>query len=660
MDGPHGIAGGAGWGGVVEDCPEQLCSRRSRDLSRWRDVTAMAEVNADPEGPVQERLLRFGTRLESEDELLRSFAPLVDGDVIFIPTRGSFTVGLRRQFSVELRSGRPVLRGEGEVVESPARLSGPGSPSGLRFRMLRLTGESLGFHARMLQLKEQRDEPDDVTEVADPAALLSSLHGLGNTPDTAVVPANPLADLSDDALDELIECVIHEDIVPSHVKHQTLHSIGSSSVEVASIRPEQLLIHSPPVVVVGAPAASGAVPRMVREVLTRPVTANPYQESGPFPAYDGSYRFRDNTGSFRYQESGPFPVPVHEVGTFRPHETGRFPLQESGRFPIQESGRFPRQESRGFPPQESGHFPIQDFAVPSFGDRQPPPSYGVGPAANGRPPVLFSIGAVGYVVTALLSIGLGFFGGYLVFHGGQRATSASGTAPAPSAAQAPLAAAPQTTPQTTQPSPQPAAPAAPQPSAAPTAAAPPGPRASAPPPAPAESGRSPAAATEPPAAESCALTIGTRPSAARVLIDGRQIAVGPLAHVAVPCGELAVAVEHPGFRTYSRHLTAVAGKPLKLQAELDRIEPPAPTRQLVVESEPRGAILTIDGSVVGRTPFRATVSGRSVYVTATLHGYKVWGKRVRLESRTNTVKATLEQIGGDSAASPAPSPPATP
>ncbi|HKE18096.1 MAG TPA: PEGA domain-containing protein, partial [Kofleriaceae bacterium] len=560
----------------------------------------MAEVNADLKGPVQERLLRFGTRFDSEVELLRSFAPLVDGDVIFIATRSSFTVGLRRQFSVELRSGRAILRGEGEVIESPARLSGPDSTSGLRFRMLRLTGESLAFHARMLHLKEQRDEADDVTEVADPAALLSSI----DFGDSSAVQANPLADLSDDALDDLIECVIHEDIVPAPAKHPTLHSIGSSPMEMSGV-PEQVVIHSPPVVVVGG-HATGAVPRMVKEVLTRPVTAHPYQESGQFSVYDGSRRFHD-TGSFRYQESGPFPVPVHEVGTFRAHETGRFPIQESGRFPrqesrgfpLQESGRFPRQESRGFPIQESGHFPIQDFGVPTYADRQPAPSYGGGPAATARQPVLFSIGAVGYVVTALLSIGLGFFGGYLVFHEGQRATVATAPAPTTAAPATALAAAPPQTaaapsaPAAQAPAPQTAGPPLTSPPAQPVPSA-----ASAPapalPPAPASSERAPVAASAsaadapaaaPPAREACSLTVGTRPSAARVLVDGKQVAVGPLAHVAVPCAELAITVEHPGFRTYVRHLTATSARPLKLQAELDRIDPPAPSRQLVVESE---------------------------------------------------------------------------
>ncbi|HTE52395.1 MAG TPA: PEGA domain-containing protein [Kofleriaceae bacterium] len=580
----------------------------------------------------REGLLRFGTRFDSEDDLAQAFSQLIDGDILFIATRSAFTVGLRRQFSLELRDGRAVLRGEGQVIESPSRLSGPGSPIGLRFRMLRLTSDSMAFHTRLLGYKFQREDNEDTVVTGMDGALRSALlEGLAG--DGSILPANPLSDLSDDALDDLIECVIHEDVVSHRAPSDELYTPGSAamvppprdepppSTELVRLPSAPMMRHSSVVTHSSPSIGSGS---RSRDFLQRPVSV-----TGPFP-------FRE-TGPYPYQETGSYPF--QEMGPYSFHETGPFPFAH-------ESGAFPFHETGPHPTYMPAHTPA------------PVPAPAPPPQAQ-RAPILVSIGAAGQALTALLASGLGFFGGYLVFHQSDRAPTQVAAAPAPTvAAPAAPAVAPPVAPLQPAPAPTAAAPVAPAPTASAPIAAAPAPTAAelAPTPAAPTPAPTPAAAPQPSTAHAdCVLSITTRPAAARVLIDGHRVADGPLADVSVPCQELTVTIQHPGFRPYTRQLVARAGKPIKIDADLARIESAAPLRQLSIESKPPGAIITIDGSVVGRAPFRGKVSGKSVFVTATQHGYKVWSKHVRVTDRVTSISVSLEPIGGDRGTTSAPS-----
>ena len=151
-------------------------------------------------------MLRFVSRCNSVDELIEAFANLIDETTLFICTRSVFDVGLQRRFVVTLASGVPMLRGEAQVLESPARLSGPDSPVGLRLRLLKLTPESMALRDRLLERKMEKKEVTDVDplgrrrdaqpKVAMPAPRKTARGRFQTTPGAGPVvpPAEPSAD----------------------------------------------------------------------------------------------------------------------------------------------------------------------------------------------------------------------------------------------------------------------------------------------------------------------------------------------------------------------------------------------------------------------------------------------------------------------------------
>jgi hypothetical protein len=153
--------------------------------------------------------------------------------------------------------------------------------------------------------------------------------------------------------------------------------------------------------------------------------------------------------------------------------------------------------------------------------------------------------------------------------------------------------------------------------------------------------------TQPAAAADCTASIDTAPATARVLLDGKEIGVGSLDEVKVPCGkELSLKVEHAGYKTFERHFTAETGVPLRIDAALTRQEPAVSKKaRLKIASDPDGAILTVDGKVIGRGSASVTIDiGDTVFVTATLKGYKGWSKKVYVKKKTQSVSAKLEAI----------------
>jgi plastocyanin len=117
--------------------------------------------------------------------------------------------------------------------------------------------------------------------------------------------------------------------------------------------------------------------------------------------------------------------------------------------------------------------------------------------------------------------------------------------------------------------------------------------------------------------------------------------------VTVPCDrEFTLKVEHAGYKTFERRFTAATGVPLRIDAALPRQDPVvAKKSRLRIATEPAGAIVTVDGKVVGRGPAAVTVGiGDTVFVTATLKGHKGWSKKVYVKKKAQTVSAKLEAI----------------
>jgi hypothetical protein len=94
--------------------------------------------------------------------------------------------------------------------------------------------------------------------------------------------------------------------------------------------------------------------------------------------------------------------------------------------------------------------------------------------------------------------------------------------------------------------------------------------------------------TRPGTAEELAkLSVQSSVSGARVLVDGVELGVTPLAEVAVPSGQRQLSVEKSGYKPYIRNMNFDPGRSASLSVDLQP-EPPR-TGRLYVETQPQGA-----------------------------------------------------------------------
>lgn len=129
---------------------------------------------------------------------------------------------------------------------------------------------------------------------------------------------------------------------------------------------------------------------------------------------------------------------------------------------------------------------------------------------------------------------------------------------------------------------------------------------------------------------------------ARVYFDGKRMGHPPLEEQ-VPCGKkIAVAIKHPRYDDVERTVIAEPGKPAEVDVTLLR-----PRVTITLSSVPPGATLSVDGKILGRAPAQTRIAAyTSVWVTASLDGYKPWSQRIRVSKRGGSFTARLAPIPG--------------
>lgn len=639
------------------------------------------------------RMLRFVSRCTTVDELVETFANLIDETSLFICTKNVFDVGLRRRFSVTLRNGTPVLRGEAEVQESPARLSGPSSPIGIRLKLLKLTPDSLQLRERLLEKKREKE----VTQV-DPLPLppmpmppvrtiaprkgrsgrFQTTPGAGPvlppgerisglmaavTPPPAETPSEVIRAESVPNKVESVQVKIESVPVKAELSdpHIPVKPVpGAVSGRTLSALARALDPREPPTRVEGGgrspvvpPAAAAAALASAVSLKSASTAATPPPVPAQPPPRAAEPADADVDDDEDTREPGadaltrprspvvnePRPLLQEERAPSSDIILPANPLSEISDRSLEAMIEVVIYED-DLPPRDDG---FENLLTPRPMTIPPPlatpPDEGAGPngtsadrhdldalsarartgsAASGLYEAPPRRGRGARIALSLIAIALGFGSGYLVF-GTDLVRKRGGEEPA--VAEVPA-------------QPPPAGPD-PQPTAVPQPATP----------APAEPAPAEPAPAEPAAA--CIASIDTAPETARVLLDGDELGVGSLKDVKVPCDrEFTLEVEHAGYRTFERHFTAEAGVPLRIDAALTRQEAAVSKKsRLRIVSDPDGAILTVDGKVVGRGSASVTIgTGDTVFVTATLKGYKGWSKKVYVKKKTQTVNARLDPI----------------
>src|SRR5262245_26304681 len=113
----------------------------------------------------KQRFLRLVSRFVTREEFLDVFQQFVDENSIFVATRQPLPAGRRQRIAIQLKTGDTMLFGEGEVIESPAHFAGPGSPLGMRLKILSLDERSRLLHRELLKRKRKKAQARPPTTV---------------------------------------------------------------------------------------------------------------------------------------------------------------------------------------------------------------------------------------------------------------------------------------------------------------------------------------------------------------------------------------------------------------------------------------------------------------------------------------------------------------
>ena len=102
----------------------------------------------------------------------------------------------------------------------------------------------------------------------------------------------------------------------------------------------------------------------------------------------------------------------------------------------------------------------------------------------------------------------------------------------------------------------------------------------------------------------------------RWLIDGNLVAVKKTLNKNLEAGDYKVGVSHPYFGQVNLSYSLKPGETIKQTISLPLLE-----GEFEVESQPEGAIVTINGEIRGETPFKTALQGGRFDVTLSKQGY---------------------------------------
>ena len=135
-----------------------------------------------------------------------------------------------------------------------------------------------------------------------------------------------------------------------------------------------------------------------------------------------------------------------------------------------------------------------------------------------------------------------------------------------------------------------------------------------------------------PAGQSATLILNSDPPGARVVLDSEPRGVTPLSLSGVSPGRHMLALRLEGYPDHNRKTLVAAGKSLGICHDFATAkEALIPKGQLVIDTEPRGAAVYINGKKMGTTRLELTGLRSADYTVAlSLNGYESVKKQIRL------------------------------
>ena len=128
------------------------------------------------------------------------------------------------------------------------------------------------------------------------------------------------------------------------------------------------------------------------------------------------------------------------------------------------------------------------------------------------------------------------------------------------------------------------------------------------------------------------LRVETEPPDAEVSIDGKTAGVAPYAGE-LSSGDHSVEVSSVGYRTLAQQITLAPGQQVSLRLTLSPAGGDNAPPIVGVNSAPEGALLYLDGKLIGPTPKKAQTTPGQHELRLVLDGYKTWSAPTRVPDK---------------------------
>ncbi|CAN5459067.1 hypothetical protein BH11MYX1_BH11MYX1_33180 [soil metagenome] len=600
-------------------------------------------------GPVvalKTRGLRIATRCLTLDQFVATFHRFCDAQTVFISTLTPRTVGLETAFSIDLADDTPALRGVGVVLESWASPQNPFGRPGLKLGIKKLATESAPIFDRLLFAREALAEtPTSVASmmpsivIAKRPAATEPIEGQRTPGSELVLPANPLMNIDDKSLAGFVDCTLYEETGNFFPEQPVVEDPADPVVAPPLLAPRristQLAASSPTVVASLAKtvAAAGTLPPATQPVvnkLTPPMGASAFVPSdrltfgsraqpAPRTVPPETVQTATEIAERMALPSDPVPRPAPQLGTRArsapPPLPGSAPnVTAKAAWLSSETAEMLEAEIESEPsvvstrPVESGTAPRPpslaelELAPQSHAPAPQYPAYEQHTHASGAyrleaPPAAQISNAfpvqpyravqrqwhrkrwlmIGGIATATVAIAL-----IAASHTGGTSTTASAE---PTKAR--LVA---SNTERTRPVVVPAHPDKPIADTLPTDVE-------------SEPAAEEVTATQIIGKGPCKIAISATPAGSMISVDGEPVGPSPLT-VAGPCTKRRIDVSHPRYASSERFVTP------KPEDTFD-VTLVRPTHNLFVETQPSGAVVSIDGHRAGTSPTMVKVMGFS-------------------------------------------------
>lgn len=162
--------------------------------------------------------MRIVTGCRTAEQFITAFHRFCDAKTCFIPSVDTRPIGSTLAFSLRLADGTPMLRGTCVVKAAWKTKDNQFKRPGVQLEITKLSAESAALYEHMLAqktaviVKSDDDSPTQPVVVVVPPPPAPSPPAETRAPGSAIVlPANPLFDLDDRVLDEILGCTLSED-----------------------------------------------------------------------------------------------------------------------------------------------------------------------------------------------------------------------------------------------------------------------------------------------------------------------------------------------------------------------------------------------------------------------------------------------------------------